>query len=144
MELGAAIEALDSSGALAVPAALAELNAIDERDAAAIAAALEEDELDARERRREERKERAREKEKERERGRERERVWEREMERMRERELERERERDILGRERGRLFLVNLDETLKRTQLDKQGVRERARGQRQRTIALGHTACMQ
>ena len=99
--LGTAIEALGAADALAVAAALAELNVIDERDAAAISAALEEDELDARERRREERKERAWEKEKERETQRER--AWARELERMRERELERERERDIRGRERDR-----------------------------------------
>ena len=54
---------------------------IDKRDAAAISAALEEDELDARERRREERHERAWEKEKERETQRER--AWARELERM-------------------------------------------------------------
>ena len=99
--LGTAIEALAAADALAVAAALVELNVIDERDAAAISAALEEDELDARERRREERKERAWEKEKERETQRER--AWARELERMRERELERERERDIRGRERDR-----------------------------------------
>jgi uncharacterized protein YfeS len=99
--LGTAIEALGAADALAVAAALAELNVIDERDAAAISAALEEDELDARERRREERKERAWEKEKERETQRER--AWARELERMRERELERERERGIRGRERDR-----------------------------------------
>ena len=99
--LGTAIEALDPAGALAVAAALAELNVIDERDAAAISAALEEDELDARERRRGERKERAWEKEKERETQRER--AWARELERMRERELERERERGIRGRQRDR-----------------------------------------
>ena len=97
--LGTAIEALGPTNALVVAAALAELNVIDERDAAAISAALEEDELDARERRRKERKERAWEKEKGRETQREW--AWARELERMRERELERERERDIRGRQR-------------------------------------------
>ena len=70
--LGTAIEALDPADTLAVAAALAEFNVIDERDAAAISAVLEEDELDARQRRREERTERAWEKEKERETQRER------------------------------------------------------------------------
>ena len=106
VEYGTVIEALCPCDAFAVAAALTELNVIDERDAAAIAVALEAGELDARERRREERKEQAWENERERER--ERERAWERETERMRERELEQERERGIRGRERDRWFLVS------------------------------------